>query len=62
MNEQERINLFALALQALRQQYGVQIAVHLNTRQYGDMVQVEPVTQLICDPNWQPPQDNPPEE
>lgn len=55
MSEQERCERFIEGMNALIQQYGVTIKASLAKKEYGDMLQLEPQTQLALVDGWQNP-------
>lgn len=52
MSEEERRAAFMMALQAISQQYGVEVRVSLQTEQLGPVVQVRPVLNLVVIEGW----------
>lgn len=53
MNEQQRLDGFLLAYESIVKMYGVQLAAQIQTRQYGAMVQCEPVLTPAFVAEWQ---------
>lgn len=59
MTEQERLDAFVVAYEQIVKLYGVQLAAQIQTRQYGAMVQCEPVLTPAFVAEWQAPQPAP---
>lgn len=56
MTDQERLEAFAKAYQALTEQFGVTLTAVPNIRQYGNMIQIdEPTLQPALIKDWTPP-------
>lgn len=61
MSEQERCERFIEGMNELIKQYGVTIKPVIAKKEYGDMLQVEPQTQLALVDGWQEPVTHQPE-
>lgn len=56
MTDQERVQAFLTAYEALVKLYGVDWVAELAPRQYGAMIQVEAQMRPGLVPNWTPPE------
>jgi hypothetical protein len=54
MTPEQRQQKFLELLEAAQKQTGIRLQVTLNTRSFGnsEMLQIEPVLNLVVDPNW----------